>query len=248
MGKKRKKRIENLDGRRNPLDYFIGGVPALGYFEMQADKLAELVRSSAEAKLTRLNLVAEVSLIGLASYFEAFCKAHFASLINICPEILRNFLERRKNATVSLSHILAVQAELGFKLGNVISEEYDFGSAKEVNGLYQDLLRVTPFSTKDAKKYSQFLSDRNLLVHHGGVFTYTYSSQRFGNDVAQDRVHMDSLIIGQTEFHHWKSFVVGMATKIATTTQTAIEGFLVKQSLTPTPEQARALRSLGSSR
>ena len=72
------------------------------------------------------------------------------------------------------------------------------------------------------------------------------SSQRFGNHVAQDRVHMDSLIIGQTEFHRWKSFVVGMATKIAATTQTAIEAFFDRQSLTPTPEQARAIRSLGS--
>lgn len=115
-------KIDSFEGMRNSLDYFIGGVPALGYFELQADKLAELVCSSKEAKLTRLNLIAEVSLIGLAAYFEAFCKAHFASLINICPEILKNFLERRRDAAVSLSHILAVWRELGFKLGNVISE------------------------------------------------------------------------------------------------------------------------------
>jgi hypothetical protein len=203
MAKNRKKKIGSMDDTRNPLDYFVAGVPALGYFELQADKLAELVSSSKEAKLAGLNLVAEVSLIGLAAYFEAFCKAHFASLINICPEILRNFLERRRNATVSMSHILTVRGELGFKLGNVISEEYDFGSAKEINGLYQDLLRITPFSTKDAKKYSQFLSDRNLLVHHGGVFTYTYSSQRFANRANPGPPHFDSLIIGEKEFHLW---------------------------------------------
>lgn len=242
-----KKKIDSLDGMRNSLDYFIGGVPALGYFELQADKLTELVSSSKEAKLTALNLVAEVSLIGLAAYFEAFCKAHFASLINICPEILRNFLERRRDATVSLSHILTVRRELGFKLGNVISEDYDFGSAKEINRLYQDLLRITPFSARDAKKYSRFLSDRNLLVHHGGVFTYAYSSQRSANRVAPGQLHLDSLIIGKKEFDDWKSFIVGMATKIATTTQSAMEGFFARENLTPTPEQTRAIRALGSS-
>jgi hypothetical protein len=149
---------------------------------------------------------------------------------------------------VSLSHILTVRRELGFKLGNAISEEYDFGSAKEINGLYQDLLRITPFSAKDAKKYSRFLSDRNLLVHHGGVFTYAYSSQRFANRAAPGQLHLDSLIIGKKEFDQWKSFIVGMATKIATTTQSAMEGFFARENLTPTPEQTRAIRALGSSR
>jgi hypothetical protein len=74
MTRKRiEERIDSLESMRNPLDYFIGGVPALGYFELQADKLTELVNSSKEAKLTRLNHTTEVSLIGLAAYFEAFC-------------------------------------------------------------------------------------------------------------------------------------------------------------------------------
>jgi hypothetical protein len=243
-----KKKADSLAGKVYTLDYFIGGVPALGYFELQADKLHELATSSKEAKLAGLNYIAEVSLIGLAAYFEAFCKAHFASLINICPEILKNFVERRKNATVSLSHILSIGGEVTLKLGNVISEEYDFGSAKEINGLYQDLLRITPFSAKDAKKYSQFLSDRNLLVHHGGVFTHTYSSQRFGNRKALSRLHLDSLIIGKKEFDDWEVFIVGIATMIATTTQSAIEGFFVRENLIPTPEQQRAFRMLGSSK
>jgi hypothetical protein len=243
-----KQKIDSLEEARNSLDYFNGGVPALGYFELQADKLAELVSSSKEAKLTGINLVAEVSLIGLAAYFEAFCKAHFASLINICPEILRNFLERRRDATVRLSHILTVRQGLGYKLGNVISEEYDFGSAKEINRLYQDLLRITPFSTKDAKKYSRFLSDRNLLVHHGGVFTYSYSVQRFAHLTAPGLPHWDSLVVGKKEFNHWKSFVVGMATKIATTSQSALEGFFASENRRPSTEQDSAIRMLGSSK
>jgi hypothetical protein len=56
------------------------------------------------------------------------------------------------------------------------------------------------------------------------------------------------LIIGKKEFNHWNSFVVGIATKIATTTQSAMEEFLAKENLTPTHEQNRGIRALGSSR
>jgi len=243
-----KQKTDSLQEIKNSLDYFNGGVPALGYFEMQADNLAGLVRSTKKGKLSRLNQVAEVALIGLCAYFESFCKAHFASLINICSEILRNFVERRKNATITLRHVVAIRGEVTTKLGNLISEEYDFGSAKEINGLYQDLLRITPFSANEAKKYSRFLSDRNLLVHHGGVFTYNYSSQRFTNRTAPGLPHWDSLVIGQKEFDHWNFFMVGMATKIATTSQSALEGFVARENLTTTPEQTKAIRMLGSSR
>jgi len=248
MAIQRKRKIDRLEAWKSSLDYFIGGVPALGYFEMQADNLAGLVKSSKRDKLSRLNQVAEVSLIGLCAYFEAFCKAHFASLINICPETLRNFVERRKNATVSLKHIVTIRGEVTTKLGNLISEDYDFGSTKEINGLYQDLLRITPFSANEAKKYSHFLSDRNLLVHHGGVFTYNYSSQRFADRTAPGLPHWDSLVIGQREFDHWNSFVVGMATKIATTSQSAVKEFVVREKLTTNSEQTKAIGMLGSSR
>jgi hypothetical protein len=244
----KQKKSNSIEGIRNSLDYFIAGVPALGFFEIQADHLAELVRSPKKGNLSRLNQVAEVALIGLCAYFEAFCKAHFASLINICPETLRNLVERRKTATVNLKHIVTIRGEVVIKLGNLISEEYDFGSAKEINGLYQDLLRITPFSANEAKKYSHFLSDRNLLVHHGGVFTYNYSSQRFAHHTAPGLPHWDSLVIGQSEFDHWNAFVVKMATKIATTSQSALEGFIARENLTTNPEQTKAIGMLGSSR
>jgi len=248
MAEQRKRKINDSEGWQNSLDFFIGGVPALGYFEMQSDHLARLVKSSKKDKLSRLNEVAEVALIGLCAYFEAFCKAHFASLINICPETLRNLLERRKNATISLRHVVTIRGEVATRLGSLMSEEYDFGSAKEINALYQDLLRITPFSANEAKKYSRFLGDRNLLVHHGGVFTYNYASQRFARRTAPGLPHLDSLVIGQKEFDSWNSFVLGIATKIATTSQSALEGFIAREKLTTSPEQTGAIRMLGSSR
>src|ERR1700689_3381436 len=127
------KKTESLEKVRNSLDYFIGGVPALGYFELQAAHLDALGKSSKEDKPSRLNQVAEVALIGLCAYFEGFCKAQFASLINICPEILRNFVERRNGAAVSLRHVVSFRADVSTKLGNLVSEEYDFGSARDLN-------------------------------------------------------------------------------------------------------------------
>lgn len=46
----------------------------------------------------------------------------------------------------------------------------------------------------------------------------------------------------------WNFFVVGMATKIATTSQSALEGFFAKENRRPTPEQNRAIRMLGCSK
>lgn len=135
MPKSKLKRADSAQLVRNALECFIAGVPPLGYFELEVGHLTALVKSSKKDKFSSLNAAAEVALIGLSAYFEAFCKAQFAALVNICPQILGNFVERRQNSTVSLRHILAILTQAQGKLGSVISEEHDFGSAKEINGL-----------------------------------------------------------------------------------------------------------------
>lgn len=241
---RKSQKSETLEDVRHALDYFIGGVLAFGYFEMQVENLVTLVDSSKQDKWSPLNLAAEVSLIGLSAYFEAFCKAHFAALTNICPAIIGNFVERRPNATLRLRSLLSARAEIASKLENLISEEYDFGSAREINGMHQDLMRITPFSVNDAKKYAQFLSDRNLLVHHGGVYTYTYSAQRFARRTVRGLVHWDSLVIGKKEFTHWKSFVFAIAQKIASTSRTALQEFATREKIKLNGEQKKALAML----
>src|SRR6202030_1468174 len=154
------------------LDFFVGGVPPYGYFELQVAGLKRLARSSRVSY--GLNQTAEVCVIALSAYFEAFCKAQFAAVINICPKVLRNLIEKRKNTTLDLQNVLEVLGDLENKLGNLLSEGYDFGSAKAINSLYYDLLGITPFSTAERKNYGQFLQDRNLLVHHGGIYTFGY--------------------------------------------------------------------------
>lgn len=111
----------------------------------------------------------EVCFIGLAAYFEAFCKNQFAAIINICPQTLNTFTLRRDNTTVRLTHLIKISGEIEHRLGALVAEEYDFGSSRTINSLYFDLLGITPFSKDEEGQYSEFLNDRNLLVHHGGL-------------------------------------------------------------------------------
>jgi hypothetical protein len=102
----KRKKVEDLQPVPNALDYFVGGVPPLGYCQLEVEHLDALVGSSKEHELTNLNHTAEVCLVGHSAHFEAFCKAQFAALVNICPEILKNFVERRYDATRQRSGLL----------------------------------------------------------------------------------------------------------------------------------------------
>jgi hypothetical protein len=151
---------ENL----NSLDFFHGGVPPYKVFRLSYDELSRLMASSRVDE--GMNTAAEVCLIGLAAYFEAFCRDQFAAIMNICPETLAHFAEKRPDASLSLGLLASFMKNVDFRIGSLISEQYDFGSAKTINGLFQDLLNVTPFSKDEMAEYNNFLNDRNLLVHH----------------------------------------------------------------------------------
>ena len=100
--------IGPTDGKRHPadaLDFFTGGVPAGTIFETHLRHLRKLV-TSVKPLLAQSSTVAEVCLIGLAAFFEAFCKDQFASIINICPETLSRFVAKRNTVTVELADLL----------------------------------------------------------------------------------------------------------------------------------------------
>jgi hypothetical protein len=227
------------------LDYFLGGVPAHGLFEAQVSGLKQLVRLSEPSKL--LNQTPEVCLIALSAYFEAFCKGQFAAAINICPEILQSFIKRRNGVSLALESVLAVVNGVGVqsKLGYLLSEHYDFGSAKAINGLYRDLLEITPFSAKEARKYEEFLRDRNLLVHHGGIYTVQYVAQRFRAGRARGLPHWDSLVVSPQMHGGWATFLLRMADKMASTSRTAVEAHFSKGGFFLGPEKKRAIDYLG---
>ena len=200
----------------DPLDFFVGGVPPQIIYGIESRNLGKLVDSYRRKRDENVrNRLLEVCFIGLAAYFEAFCKNQFAALINICPQVLNNFTLQRDNSTISLPHLIRIIGDIDHRLGALLAEEYDFGSARTINSLYFDLLRITPFSKAEEARYGEFLSDRNLLVHHGGIYTIKYHGQRFRTEPIARFVHWHSLVITVKDFDKWRGFLNALVGKIA---------------------------------
>ena len=223
------------------LDYFVGGVPAGILFKMSFDDIKALVRSSKEtSEGSSLNTVAEVCLIGFVAYFEAFCKNHFASIVNIYPPVLKQFCKRRQDISLNIGDLLLLDFH-SKKVGFMIAEKFDFGSAKNINNLYCDLLSITPFSKTDIKKYDRLLNDRNLLVHHAGIYTMRYQKQKFVKKSVQNRVFFDSLVVNKKDFEMWANFVETMVTKIIDSSQNALTALIKKDNFILSEENKGAL-------
>src|SRR5690606_3527640 len=117
------------------------------------------------------------------------------------------------NITIDLEHILLFQHNVRENIGFIIAERIDFGTAKSINSVYNDLLGFTPFSKKDICKFNELLSMRNLLVHHGGVYTLGYNKQHF-HIKNLGRMFFDSLVIKTQDFMMCVDFVEQMVDKI----------------------------------
>jgi len=105
-------------------------------------------------------------------------------------------------------------------------------------------LGITLFSKDDQKEYGRFLSDRNLLVHHGGVFTLKYEGQRFQSkqiSVEGRRIHFDYLIVLKSDFFAWSEFLTDLARKMATTIRRAAVRKLVEKGITLDRERRSAM-------
>ncbi len=194
------------------LDYFSGGVPPLSFFKLRLDEIVQLADQRPIGN--GLDFVAELCIIGLSAYFEAFCKDQFAAIINIAPCTLEHFTKKRE-CTVPVKSLLPRVHNLSQSLGFILAEGYDFGTAKHVNSLFSDLLKITPFSKTEIVKYSEFLRDRNLLVHHGGVFTTQYAFQKFDTAEMNTNVNWNSLVVGKKDVRRWAKFLFSVAEKFS---------------------------------
>jgi hypothetical protein len=222
------------------LDYFSAGVPTLFYVQMHFDDVLNLADKSTVGM--GLDFTSELCMIGLAAYFEAFCKDHFAALINICPAVLEGFASKR-DTRLAVKDLLHMISGLSEKLGFIVSEEYDFGSARSINSLYQDLLNITPFSKDEMKLYSEFLNDRNLLVHHGGVYTIEYARSKHIESGTKPThgAHVESLIVNKDNVYRWAAFLVKMVTKIAGASASALTEFARMKNIIFNETQQEAL-------
>lgn len=211
---------------------------------MQVDHLRKVADGS-EVEEGNLDFTAELCVIGLAAYFEAFCKNEFAAVINICPDILNPFTVKRE-CNVSGRGLLCILSAPRCRLGSLVAEQYDFGSAKTINGLFRDILNIAPFSKREAKKYAEFLSDRNLLVHHGGVYTLKYAEQKLASKRIGRLVHFDSLVVNKSDVNRWADFLVRLATKIGNATATALLKSTASQGFKCSAERKKAIQALGN--
>lgn len=177
------------------LDYFVGGVPPYPIFELDAKNLRKLLAPLKGTERYSDSTTIEVSFIGAVSYFEAFFQNLFAALINIYPSLIYGFSNKRGQLTVNIVDVLKITKRFDYRVGSLLSENFDFGTAKSINSLFFDLIGVTPFSQKDSLAFSDILNDRNLLVHHGGTFTFKYHAQKLKDVSASEYVHWHSLVL-----------------------------------------------------
>ena len=224
------------------LDYFVGGVPAGIIFKMSLDDIRKLLRGYKRREFS-VDTLNELCLIGLVSYFEAFCKNHFASIINVCPQILGNFLEKRSETTVNVRDLLKLEF-VSNQIGFLLSEKYDFGSAKSVNSLYCDLILVSPFSKEEIKRYDELLNDRNLLVHHSGIYTSKYHEQRLVKSSIKGRIFFDSLVLSIEEVEDWIEFLEGIVIKTVEGSYKVLSKFIAENNLSLNEESTKALNFL----
>jgi hypothetical protein len=223
-------------------DYYVGGIPPLAFFYERIEEIKRLASSSPQES----GVVLELCFIGLAAYFEAYCKAQFAAIINICPQVLQEFVEIRE-VSLRLKQLLTVVPDISYRLGSLISEEFDFGSAKLINGLFHDLLTLTPFSKDEAKRFAVFLNDRNLLVHHGGIFTFKYRRRKFKEKLRTDLAQRKSLVVSKQDIQDWATFLWQIAEKLANSIEPKLENLLLQKQIEIDPERDTAIAGLNIS-
>lgn len=225
-------------------DFFTGAVPAGLIFKMNVDGLREIIEKAPSQEEDAPSNTVEVCFIGLIAYFEAFAKDHFASLVNICPQLLQNLKKAGNDVSIDAVHLLGSGANLQNRMGFVLTERYDFGTGKRINSLYQNLVNITPFTKDEIHRYDQLLRDRNLLVHHGGIFTAKYLEQKYAGSPETKRVFFDSLVLTPKEFLSSASFLEEVARKMMKSTRAALEEFSLVNGIRQVGEHKTAIEAL----
>ena len=213
------------------LDLFSGGVPTAPFFiGFKLDGLEKIYLNQSDKNSRDLN---ELCLIGLVSYFEAFCKDHFASIINIESSLINDLA--KNNYDISVDSIKAI--ELGdtflYNIGFLIAEKYDFGTAQKINALYRALIMISPFSKDDIETYNNLLRDRNLLVHHGGIYTSSYIQQhrQKTSSTKLKRPFFDSLVISNNYVDENFDFIRKVTRKILKASHASLIKYLDEQAI-----------------
>jgi hypothetical protein len=212
-----------LDGCKDQVHgYLVGGIPPFLLFETEYHSLFHLVECHKNDRIyNSINPATKAAHISLIAHFEAFCKHQFAALVNIWPALLADFAARRPQASLALSDLATFFGNVREKIGFLLAEQYDFGSAKAVNGLFRDLLNVTPFSGNEAEIFDSILMKRHLLVHHAGYYTLQHLKKHAIPREIVSRAFKDCVVVDTDDYHQMGDFLFEMAMKVARTTVTS---------------------------
>jgi hypothetical protein len=202
------------------LDYFAGGVPAYQIFAMHLGSILGLLRAPI---ISTDHTVEELAFIGIVSYTEAFFKDHFASIMNVFPHKISLLKERGRDVCIDPTDLLVLEDPLHTKFGFLLSERFNFGTPKAINAIYHDLVLITPFSKETAAAFDRVIATRNLLVHHGGMFTSQFNKSI--PPAYRERTFVDSVVVTKVLVSEAALLVneVASSTVQATTSKLSIE-------------------------
>ena len=230
------------------LDFYPGGVPAGVVFDMNVLDACQIANTNPSnhddlAGRDRRRIRAHWSYC----VFEGFCKNHTAAILNICPELVRGMAARGRDIRLRPVDILDFGENMSTQFGSLVVEKIDFGTAKAINGLYQDLLGITPISKREAERFHALLEDRHVIVHHGNIFTPSYATERFiRRQIGRSRIFVDSLEVTPSNVRNAARLLHGLSVKIRQESRRALAAFLRKNHMRLPKPNREALGSLDS--
>jgi hypothetical protein len=215
----------------HPLGLFFGGLPPFMIFKADIDEVTEIVEAHEELEddgQVLLNKAAELGIIGVVAYFESFCKHQFAALVHCSPPLLERFAERRPQVSIPIRDLVHVGSRYVDSIGYVVAERFDFGSGKLINGLFTDLLNVTPLPKGDVLRFDDLLNDRHLLVYHSGLYTLEYAREKGLLGTSRGDPFLNLLVVSKAYYRDARNFLLASARKIVTVTHSALDNLLKK--------------------
>jgi hypothetical protein len=226
-------------------DFFTGKISPFLLFEMEFHSLFYIEENHRNDRFyPEINPVSQVASIGLLAYFEAFCKHQFAAIVNLFPSLIRTFASKREEPRIEFSTIISFSGEFEKNIGFALAENYDFGTAKSINGIFRDLLLITPFDKKEIEEFNEIVYKRNLLVHHAGYYTLQYLKKNAISEELKQRAFKEAVKIDTDEYHKISDFLFEMAMKITRETVKAVKEHHEFKSLPPGNEKINAVEEL----
>ena len=230
-------------------EYFPGAISPSMSLGMYLSDLRQLLlaRSSADGERSNtgeMRTLAELALIGLVAWLESFFRDQWASVINICPRFLNVLAERKRPTLIDAIALLDLDAHPFRQIGLILAERLDFGTPRQVNSLYRDLLGITPIGSREARRLESIIHDRNLLVHYGGIVRFQHREPGFFPAQPLRRRFLDSVVLDCTGVNSVCDLVERLAKKTAAASARAVRSFARTEVISFSKEANKAVRFL----